>query len=307
MHFFQKLLLFFFLSATACTSDQNHNNMSTKTSEQSTTIKIDWQGHRGARGLLPENTIPSFIKALEYDIKTLELDVVVSKDKQIIVSHEPWFSEHICTKPNGEPVTEAEAKSLNIYQLTYEEIKTYDCGMRGNVRFEEQQPMKVFKPSFMEMVSNVELYCKQNNRTLPYYNVEIKTEPEYYDVYTPAPEEFVRLMLKEIALLNLHDRVNLQSFDFNILREVKKQDPTISMAMLIENLNTVQDNLDELGFTPPIYSPYYMLLNEEVIKEIHTKGMRIIPWTVNDPVEMKKLADLGIDGIITDYPNRIPK
>jgi glycerophosphoryl diester phosphodiesterase len=114
-------------------------------------------------------------------------------------------------------------------------------------------------------------------------------------------------MLKEISMLNIRDRVNLQSFDFNILREIKKQDPHISMAMLIENLNGVEANLDELGFTPPIYSPFYMLLNEEVIKEIHSKGMRIIPWTVNDPVEMKKLTDLGVDGIITDYPNRIPE
>jgi glycerophosphoryl diester phosphodiesterase len=304
MFYCQKSALFILLLTTACTSNQNNNIMTTNTPSAKV---IDWQGHRGARGILPENTIPSFIKALEYDIKTLELDVVVSKDKQIIVSHEPWFSEHICTKPNGEPVTEAEAKSLNIYQLTYEEIKTYDCGMRGHVRFAEQQPMKVFKPSFMEMVSNVELHCKKNNRTLPHYNVEIKTEPEYYDVYTPAPEEFVRLMLKEISMLNIRDRVNLQSFDFNILREIKKQDPHISMAMLIENLNGVEANLDELGFTPPIYSPFYMLLNEEVIKEIHSKGMRIIPWTVNDPVEMKKLTDLGVDGIITDYPNRIPE
>jgi glycerophosphoryl diester phosphodiesterase len=164
MFYCQKSALFILLLTTACTSNQNNNIMTTNTPSAKV---IDWQGHRGARGILPENTIPSFIKALEYDIKTLELDVVVSKDKQIIVSHEPWFSEHICTKPNGEPVTEAEAKSLNIYQLTYEEIKTYDCGMRGHVRFAEQQPMKVFKPSFMEMVSNVELHCKKNNRPLP--------------------------------------------------------------------------------------------------------------------------------------------
>lgn len=281
--------------------------MPTDNKNNTTTKEVDYQGHRGARGLLPENTIPSFIKALEYDVKTLELDVAVSKDNQIIVSHEPWFSHHICTKPNGKAVTEEEEKSLKIYEMTYEEIKKYDCGMRGNARFEEQTPMKVFKPSFMEMVSNVELHCKQQNRIAPYYNVEIKSQPDYYGVFTPEPAEFVRMMLHEIKLLDIHDRVNLQSFDFNILKEINKQDPTISMAMLIDNLKSVDTNLTDLGFTPPIYSPYYMLLNEAVIKEIHAKGMRVIPWTVNDPLEMKKLVDLGIDGIITDYPNRIPK
>ena len=268
---------------------------------------FDWQGHRGARGLLPENTIPSFIKALEYDVKTLELDIVVSKDKQIIVSHEPWFNHAICNKPDGTPVKEAEEKDLKIYELTYEEIKAYDCGSRGNERFPDQKPMKVFKPSFMEMVANVDLYCEQNNIPKPDFNVEIKSQPDYYDKMTPAPKEYVALMLNEIDLLGIKNRVNLQSFDFNILREIRARDKEISIAVLVDNLKGVAANIEELGFTPPLYSPYYMLLNEDVIKEVHDKGMQLVPWTVNDPEVMKRLKDLGVDGIITDYPNLIPK
>ena len=141
-----------------------------------------------------------------------------------------------------------------------DKIKSYDCGSRGNERFPEQQAMKVFKPSFMEVVSNVALYCKQNNRSLPYYNVELKSQPDYYGTLVPEPAEFVRLMLNEIKLLGIHDKVNLQSFDFNILKEIRKQDPKTSMAMLVENIDGLQANLDKLGFTPPIYSPYYCLL-----------------------------------------------
>ncbi len=269
---------------------------------------IDWQGHRGARGLLPENTIPSFLKALEFPaVTTLELDLVVSKDSLLIVSHEPWMSHHICTKPDGNPVVEEEAMSLNIYQMTYDEIKTYDCGSRGNERFPEQQAMNIHKPTFAEMVRGVEKYCRQNNRKPPMYNVELKSHPDGYDKMFPQPAEFTKLMLKEIKTLGVRDRVNLQSFDFNVLRAIRQQDPSISMAMLIENQEGVHANLDKLGFVPPIYSPYYQLLSEEVIREIHDKGMQVIPWTVNDPAEMQKLIDWGVDGIITDYPNRIPK
>ena len=97
---------------------------------------FDWQGHRGCRGLVPENTIPAFLKALEFpQVKTLELDLAVSKDHELIVSHEPWMSEGICTKPDGTPVLKAEAMSLKIFEMTYDEIKQYDCGSRGNARF----------------------------------------------------------------------------------------------------------------------------------------------------------------------------
>ncbi|MEZ4956276.1 MAG: glycerophosphodiester phosphodiesterase family protein [Saprospiraceae bacterium] len=126
---------------------------------QNPTSTFDWQGHRGARGLLPENTIPAFLEALKYPVKTLELDVAVSKDLQLIVSHEPWMSHHICTKPEGVAVTEQEAMSLKIMDLTYDEIKKYDCGSRGNERFPQQKKMAVYKPSWRT-------WCKQSKNTV---------------------------------------------------------------------------------------------------------------------------------------------
>ena len=303
--FLLSLLIVIFFSAC----ENNHQNTTIMKPNRDFLLPsgFDWQGHRGARGLLPENTIPAFIKAIELGVPTLELDVVASKDDQIIVSHEAWFSHHICTKPDGTPVTEEEAETLLLLEMTYEEIKQYDCGIRGNERFEEQQPMKVHKPSLMDMVTNVEIYCQKNKKPKPFYNIEIKSQPDYYDKRVPQPAKFVQLILDELDLLNAKERVTLQSFDINILNEIHKQDSSVVTAQLVENTESVAENLAKINFTPDKYSPYYMLLNEEVIKDLHQRGILVVPWTVNDPEVMVKLREIGVDGIITDYPNLIPK
>lgn len=267
--------------------------------------EIDWQGHRGARGLLPENTIPAFLKALEYPVKTLELDVAVSKDQQIIISHEPWMSEHICSKADGTPVTEEEAKSLKLYEMTYAEIKTYDCGLRGNSRFPQQQPMAAYKPSLKEMVTAADARSRELQRPLPFYDIEIKSQPDYYGVFTPAPDQFVALLLEELKTLQLLDRVTLQSFDMQVLEEVNKQKPGIVTAQLIENMDSFAQNLQRLSFKPTIYSPYFEVITQQMVEEVHAQGMRLVPWTVNEITDMRRLIFLGVDGIITDYPNRI--
>jgi len=250
--------------------------------------KFSWQGHRGARGLSPENTIPSFLKALEYPVTALELDVAVSKDKQLIVSHEPWFNEHICNMPDGSPMENGMGKKRNIYQMTYEEIKTYDCGSRGNDKFPHQVGEKTHKPSFIDMVKAIEYYSKINNKTLPNYNIEIKSEPEEYGVYTPYPVDFVTLVLKEVKELGIEHRCNLQSFDIAIMEEIHKQAPEIPIAFLVMNKSGVASNLEQLTFQPTIYSPYYKMLNEAAIKECHIKGIKVIPWTVNNGDSVRK-------------------
>ncbi len=268
-------------------------------------ITFDWQGHRGARGMVPENSIPSFLKALEYPVKTLELDVVVSKDNKVIISHEPWFSHHICSKPDTSQVNADEEKDLLIMDMTYAEIKAFDCGSRGNDKFPEQQKMKVYKPSLKEMISSVEFYCSNNDRPKPYYNIEIKSNPEFYDTLVPSPENFVKLVLKEIKETGIYGRCNLQSFDINVLNEIHRQNPEIPVAYLIESMKSFEENLALLNFQPEIYSPYHMFVNKELVEKVHAKNMKLIPWTVNEVDRMRELLKLGVDGIITDYPNRI--
>lgn len=264
--------------------------------------KVAYQGHRGCRGLMPENTIPAFKKALEY-VNILELDVVVSKDHKIIVSHEPWMSSVICSSPNGDFVKKEEAKNLNLYQLNYDEIKAYDCGLRGHPKFPEQEKIKAHKPSLKEMVMEIEKYCNLNSIPKPWYDIEIKSSIDLYDYMVPQPEVFVELILKELEELGLKERCNLQSFDLNILEQIKKQDESIVIAYLVELLSDVEKNLKKLSFKPDIYSPDFRFVTQRTIRVCHDKGIKVIPWTVNKKKDMKKLTELGVDGIITDYPN----
>lgn len=296
-----RLFTLLFVILSLATFSCKNNNSSTDVIKP----PFDWQGHRGARGLAPENTIPSFIKALEFGVLTLECDVVVSADSQLIVSHEPWFNHKICSKPDGSPVVELESEQLLIYKMNYEEIKKYDCGKRGNPSFPDQVKMAAAKPSFMEMVSNVELHVNKNRLDKPFYNVELKSGHPWYEVRVPRPERFVALALKEIEMLEIKSRVTIQSFDLSILQEVRKQDPNISTALLIDNTEPIEINLERLGFKPNIYSPSYTLVNKNAVRNLHSKGIKIIPWTVNDTTTMRGLIDLGVDGIITDYPDLI--
>lgn len=271
------------------------------------TTTFDWQGHRGARGLAPENTVPSFLKALEFPlVSTLELDVVVSKDRQLIVSHEPWISHEICSHAAGKAVQKSEEEALNILQMTAAEIAAFDCGSRGHTRFPEQTAMPAYKPTLNEVVKAVEAYCAARNRPLPQYNIEIKSQPEWDEVKTPAPAVFARLAVEEIRRLGITGRTCVQSFDPRSLREVHSLAPDMVTALLVENLRGLEENVKELGYVPTIYSPYFKLVNAETVKNAHAKKMRIIPWTVNETAEMQALIRLGVDGIITDYPNRIP-
>lgn len=285
------LLSFFFYSATAQKMNQE---------------SFDWQGHRGTRGLAPENTIPAFLKALEFPVTTLELDVVVSKDSQLIVSHDPWMSHHICSRPdNGTPVDSAEEKTLKILELTYDEIKTYDCGLRGNARFPQQVAQPAHKPSLADMLNAVRGWCIERNKPLPQFNIEIKSRPEWDGVFTPAPEKMVAMLVAFVGAQRLDEKVCIQSFDVRALEAVHWLSPGITTALLVENEDSWKDNLARLSFQPDIYSPYFKLLRKRHIRKLHKRGIRVIPWTVNTVEDIKRMRRKSVDGIITDYPNLI--
>lgn len=295
------ILLVLCFGAYSCTPPQTQDKM-----DRATAKSFDWQGHRGARGLLPENTVPSFIKALEYpQVATLELDLAVSQDSLLVVSHEPWMSHHICSHPDGRPVEAAEEDSLLLFGMPYEVIQGYDCGLRGNERFPQQVPMAVYKPLFRDVVRQVDNYCKEKQRPLPRFNIEIKHAPAYDGVKAPAPYTFAQLVAAELKALGIEGRSCVQSFDVRPLQHLHKMSPGQTTALLVENPNGVAVNLEALGYTPEIYSPYYKMVTAGVVEEVHQRGMKLIPWTVNDTVTMKALIQLGVDGIITDYPNLI--
>jgi glycerophosphoryl diester phosphodiesterase len=262
---------------------------------------FDLQGHRGCRALMPENTIPAFFKAVELGVTTLEMDVVISKDEQIVVSHEPWMSHVICSHPDGRPVKKSEAKKLNLYKMDYAEIQKYDCGMRLHPKFPDQKKVPAVKPALKAVVRSVERFAAENKYTQPRYNIEIKSEPGAYDKFQPIPTKFVEMVVTEIRRLGIEEMTSLQSFDINVLEELNKvPGRKFEISYLVERGKNLEKKLSKLSFKPEIFSPSYKLVSEEMVEECHKLGMRIVPWTVNDRGDFERLKGWSVDGVITD-------
>lgn len=266
--------------------------------------KFDLQGHRGARGLKPENTIPGFIEALNYGVTTVELDVVITKDLQVVVSHEPWMAAAICLKPDSTPIAVEEEMNFPIYKMNYSEVAAFDCGSRPNLLFPEQEKMKLSKPLLRDVIIAVENHIKNFSRYEVDYSIEIKSEIAGDVKYHPAPKEFSDLVYNLLDQYLPLERVVIQSFDFRVLKYWKKKYPKVRLAALVENFNSASSNLQALGFSPSVYSPDLKLLNLETVKFLQKKKIRVIPWTVNEIDDMKRAKAMGVDGFITDYPNR---
>lgn len=266
---------------------------------------FDKQGHRGSRGLMPENTIPAMLKAIDLGVTTLETDAIITKDKQVVLSHEPFFNHEISTKPDGTLVTDKEEKSLNIFQMNYAAIKTFDVGLRTHPRFPKQQKISVAKPLLADMIDAVEQYCISNKKPLPNYNIETKSQPATDELYHPKPAEFIELIVAVIKEKKIEERVIIQSFDPRTLQYLHQQYPQIKTALLIEDFDkkAFALQLRDLGFIPSIYSPAYSLVTPLLVKQCREAGVAIIPWTVNDLEKMKELKKMGVSGIISDYPD----
>lgn len=264
---------------------------------------IDVQGHRGARGKMPENTIPAFIYAMDQGVTTLELDVVISKDKKVVVSHEPWLSDEICLDSTGSEIKH-EPQKYNIYSLHYAEIEKFDCGSKQNKRFTEQVNLTTPKPLLEDVIKAVERHQKGVTHYEVAYNIEIKSTKEGDGIFHPTVDEFSDLVYELIDQYLPWERVIIQSFDLRTLKYWHEKYPNVQLALLIENIKSPKSNIKELGFTPKIYSPYFKLLTKNSVSELHKMGMQIIPWTVNEKEDMKKMVSWGVNGIITDYPNR---
>ncbi|MEM1042319.1 MAG: glycerophosphodiester phosphodiesterase family protein [Bacteroidota bacterium] len=268
---------------------------------------FDVQGHRGARGLAPENTIPAFRRALDLGVTTLELDTVVSADRVVVVSHDPTMSPVFCAHPDGRPV--APDEEITLFGLPYAEIARFDCGSRLTPRFPEQVLQPAAKPTLAEVVRFAEAYAHEHGRPPVFYNVETKSTPEGDGRLHPPPGEFVRLLWEVVKTEGIAERFTLQSFDVRTLQEVRSLSLPVRLALLVEDTGrspekSLHSGLGALGFVPDIYSPDFRLVNEAVVAAAREAGMLVIPWTVNEVGDMERLRALGVDGLITDYPDR---
>jgi glycerophosphoryl diester phosphodiesterase len=262
---------------------------------------IEVQGHRGCRGLLPENSIPAFKKALDLGVNTLELDLAISKDHLVVVSHEPFMNHEIALDTLGQPISEVNETSFNLYNMTYSQIKKFDCGSKIHPRFPDQKKVKVYKPLLEEVFKLAE---KESNHNIT-YNIEIKSLPEYDTVFTPKVNEFVSLVLEVLKQNNVEQRTVLQSFDIRALEAIKAQNPTIATSLLVDENENILNKLSQLSYKPEVISPYFKLLDKTLVQSLQAEGYNIIPWTLNETDDINLMIAYGVDGIISDYPDQV--
>ena len=244
-------------------------------------------GHRGARAVLPENTIPAFEHAIEAGADVLELDVAVTKDNILVVSHDPHINPVICTGPAEKPM---------IFGMTLAEVRQYDCGARRNPDFPKQKPVPGTRIPTLD-----EVFALASRGTFG-FNVETKIFPSRPEL-TPPPDVFARLVLEAIRKHKLEKRVIVQSFDYRTLHAMKKLAPEIRLSALADRM--VQDDfvsISKQAGGAPIVAPHFTLVTPEKVRAAHAAGLEVVPWTPNEPPLWERLVAAGVDAIITDNP-----
>lgn len=281
--------------------------MQTRPTSPSAHRKPAIHGHRGCRGLRPENTMPAFLYAVELGVDVLELDVVISADHKVVVSHEPWMNPLTTTAPDGAFVEPHQAAGLNLYHMQYAEIRRYDCGLRPDPNFPEQTSMPAFKPLLRDVFAAVAAHTERLGVEPVGYSVEVKSSPEGDDVSQPAPAVFAQLVLAELLRAEVMARTTLLSFDARILREVHASHPALATCLLLENNQPWFSSLQQLGFTPSVLGPDFTAVTPEAIATLRRTypELSLVPWTVNSTKDMQLLRALGVDGITTDFPDKL--
>jgi glycerophosphoryl diester phosphodiesterase len=243
-------------------------------------------GHRGARARFPENTLPAFEYAIAQGVDALEMDMAVTKDNVIVISHDPVLEPPVCNGP---------VKSAVIHQLTLAQVREWDCGAVRNPRFATQQTVPGTRMPTLDDVFQLA------SRGTFDYNIETKSFPDHPE-YTPAPEEFSRMALEKIRRYRLEKRIILQSFDFRTLIAMRKLAPAIRLSALIENDARDFVEVSKAAANAEIVSPDFHLVTPEKVAAAHRAGLQVVPWTANRPADWDMLIVAKVDAIISDDP-----
>lgn len=293
--------------------------------ESAVNAVFDLQGHRGARGLRPENTLAAFTRALELGVRTLELDCTVTRDGVVVVSHDSSLNPDI-TRDAGEKFLEAAGPPL--YALTYTELQRYDVGrLRPGSDYSARLPdqLAVDGERIPRLADVYALVQRSGNRDVR-FNIETKLDPLQPEL-TAAPEPFVKSLIAVIRDSGMETRTTIQSFDWRTLALVRQLGPGIATVALTDQQpgeDTMEVgkpgaspwlgglDVDDYGGSVPkavkaigaaVWSPHMLDLDARVVAEAHALGIAVIPWTVNDPKDMVRLLALGVDGMISDRPD----
>jgi glycerophosphoryl diester phosphodiesterase len=242
-------------------------------------------GHRGARAIYPENTIPAFEYAIKIGADFLEMDVAVTKDNVLVISHDPHINPEICKGPHP---------GIAIHELTLAELHEYDCGALKNPHFPKQQPVPGTRIPTLDEVLGL------SNGNNVQFNIETKSFPDHPEL-TPAPDVFARMLLDVIRKHKLESRSIVQSFDFRTLHAAKRLEPNIRLSALWEGDSRPFVDIARDG-EAGIISPLFKLVTPEQVKAAHQAKIQVVPWTADTPADWQMLIDAGVDAIITDDP-----
>lgn len=267
---------------------------------------VDVQAHRGGAGLMPENTIEAMKHALDMGVNTLELDLQISKDGQVVVSHDPYFHHRYAIRPDGSYVQKEDAKEY-IYTMPYSEVAKYDVGSRPSEVWPEKACVRTVKPLAEDLIDFVENYTKENGLSPVRYNIEIKSkDADGEGIYWPTYDRFVTECCKFLHSKQLDDRLVVQSFDVRALNYMHEKYPEFILSYLVDaKVPDFDTYMAKLKFTPQWLSPHHSITDEALVQKCRERGMKIVPWTVDEPEDIKRILDLKVDAIISNYPDRV--
>ena len=264
---------------------------------------FDTQGHRGARAYRPENTLPAMEYALAHGVRTLEMDLSVTRDNVLVLSHDPYLLPERCLSPGGAP-----APHVPIHSLTLAELQTFDCGSLRNPRFPKQVPAPGTAPPTLAQVLSL---AEEVSGGTVHYNIEIKSDPSWDNQLAPPPDQFTDLLLHVLTEAGVAERTVIQSFDLRPLEVLHNRGAPVKTSLLVgkDRKEIVEEKLfsvalvqaEEVGAA--ILSPEWHLVSSTLVQTAHSKGIAVIPWTVNDAKGMNKMISLGVDGLISDDVN----
>ena len=272
---------------------------------------VEVEAHRGGMGLYPEETLAAMLNAVKLGVNTLEMDLCVTKDKKVVLSHDKYFHSRYSSHPDGTAVTPDEPRTY-LYEMPYSEVVRWDVGNRFNPAWPEKRCMPAVKPLAADVISAVEAWTKANGHYPMHYDIEIKSDPDSEEgvegVNWPEYHEFTDLCMEVLESLNLGDRLMIQCFDERALNYIHEKYPGHTLAYLVEDYEKDFDQyMSLLDFTPEWLSAPHENVDADLVAKVRARGMKLNTWTVDDPDEMHRLIGLGVDAIISNYPDRLLK
>lgn len=266
---------------------------------------IDVQAHRGGAGLMPENTISAMKNALDLGVNTLEFDLHLSKDGDVVVSHDSYFHPRYSIRPDGTPVMDDEPKEY-LYTMSYDSIAKYEVGLRNVTRWPTQKKIHEVKPLAGELIDVCEAYAREIGLKPVNYNIEIKSWPgEGEGTLWPDYKVFCDTCVPLLLSKNLGDRLIVQCFDVRALNYMHSKWPDLTLSYLTEaeEGGDIEKLLGNLDFKPQWWSPEASVVTSENVAWCHSHGIGVVPWTVDNPDMMRHLVDCGVEAIISNYPD----